>query len=32
MVVVRGGGLELKAMTPEELLVTGTITAVEFMR
>ena len=32
LVVVRGGGLELKAMTPEELLVTGTITAVEFMR
>ena len=32
VVVVRGGGLELKAMTPEELLVTGTITAVEFMR
>ena len=31
-VVVRGGGLELRAMTPEELLVTGTITAVEFMR
>ena len=30
--VVRGGGLELRAMTPEELLVTGTITAVEFMR
>ena len=32
VVVVRGGVLELKAMTPEELLVTGTITAVEFMR
>ncbi len=32
VVVVRGGGLELQAMTPEELLVTGTITAVEFMR
>ena len=32
VVVVRGGGLELRAMTPEELLVTGTITAVEFMR
>ena len=32
VVVVRGGGLELKAMTPEELLVTGTTTAVEFMR
>ena len=32
VVVVRGGGLELRAMTPEELLVTGTIPAVEFMR
>ena len=32
VVVVRGGGLELRAMTPEELLVPGTITAVEFMR
>ena len=32
VVVVRGGGLELRAMTPEALLVTGTITAVEFMR
>ena len=32
VVVVRGGGLELQAMPPEELLVTGTITAVEFMR
>ena len=32
VVVVRGGGLELQAMTREELLVTGTITAVEFMR
>ena len=32
VVVVRGEGLELRAMTPEELLVTGTITAVEFMR
>ena len=32
VVVGRGGGLELRAMTPEELLVTGTITAVEFMR
>ena len=32
VVVVRGGGLELRAMTPEELLVTGSITAVEFMR
>lgn len=32
VVVVRGGGLELRAMTQEELLVTGTITAVEFMR
>ena len=32
VVLVRGSGLELRAMTPEELLVTGTITAVEFMR
>lgn len=32
VVVVRGNGLELRAMTPEELLVTGTIQAVEFMR
>lgn len=32
VVVVRGGGLELRAMTPEELLITGTITGVEFMR
>ena len=32
VVVVRGEGLELRAMTPEELLITGTITAVEFMR
>lgn len=32
VVLVRGGGLELRAMTPEELLITGTITAVEFMR
>ena len=29
---VRGSGLELRAMTPDELLITGTITAVEFMR
>lgn len=32
VVLVRGSDLELRAMTPEELLVTGTITAVEFMR
>ena len=32
VVMVRGSGLELRAMTPEELLITGTITAVEFMR
>ena len=32
VVVVRGGGLELRAMTPEELLITGEIHGVEFMR
>ena len=32
VVLVRGSGLELRAMTPEELLITGTITTVEFMR
>jgi len=32
VVLVRGSGLELRAMTPEELLITGAITAVEFMR
>ncbi len=32
VVLVRGSGLELRAMTPEELLITGTIQAVEFMR
>ena len=32
VVLVRGSGLELRAMTPEELLITGTITSVEFMR
>ena len=32
VILVRGAGLELRAMTPEELLITGTITAVEFMR
>lgn len=32
VVMVRGSGLELRAMTPEELLITGTITTVEFMR
>ena len=32
VVLVRDSGLELRAMSPEELLITGTITAVEFMR
>ena len=32
VVAVRGRGLELRAMTPEELLITGTIAAIEFMR
>ena len=32
VVVVRGSGLELRAMTPEELLITGSIQAVVFMR
>ena len=32
VVVVRGSGLELRAMTPEELLITGSIQAVDFMR
>ena len=32
VVLMRGSGLELRAMTPEELLITGTVTAVEFMR
>ena len=32
VVAVRGRGLELRAMTPEELLITGTIMAIEFMR
>lgn len=32
VVLVRGSGLELRAMTPEELLITGTIAAIEFMR
>ena len=32
VVMVRGSSLELRAMSPEELLITGTITAVEFMR
>lgn len=32
VVLVRGSGLELRAMTPEELLITGTIKAVEYMR
>lgn len=32
VVLVRGSGLELRAMTPEELLITGEIQAVEFVR
>ena len=32
VVLVRGSGLELRAMTPEEVLITGTIRAVEFVR
>ena len=32
VVLVRGSSLELRAMTPEELLITGEIKAVEFMR
>ena len=32
VVLVRGSGLELRAMTQEALLITGTITTVEFMR
>ena len=32
VVLVRGEELELRAMTQEELLITGTIAAVEFMR
>lgn len=32
VVLVRGSGLELRAMTPEELLITGEIRAVEFVR
>lgn len=32
VVAVRGRGLELRAMTPEELLITGEIHGVEFMR
>lgn len=32
VVLVRGSGLELRAMTPEEVLVTGTIRSVEFVR
>ena len=32
VVLVRGSGLELRAMTPDELLITGTIASVEFMR
>lgn len=32
VVRVRGSGLELRAMTPAELLITGRIQAVEFVR
>lgn len=32
VVLVRGSGLELRAMTPEELLITGTVAAIEFVR
>lgn len=32
VVLVRGSGLDLRAMTPEEVLITGTIRAVEFVR
>ena len=32
VVLVKGSGLELRAMNPEELLITGTLTAIEFMR
>jgi len=32
VVRVRGTGLELRAMTPAELLITGRIQAVEFVR
>ena len=32
VVLVRGSGLELRAMTPEELLITGEIHGGEFMR
>ena len=32
VVLVRGSGLELRAMGPEELLITGTITSVGFVR
>lgn len=32
VVLVRGTGLELRAMAPEELLITGTIRCVEFVR
>lgn len=32
VVLVRGSGLELRAMTPEELLITGEIKSVELAR
>ena len=32
VVLVKGSGLELRAMTPGELLITGSITAIEFRR
>ena len=32
LIKIAGRELELRAMTPEELLITGTITAVEFVR
>ena len=32
VVLVRGIGLELRAMTPQELLITGTIKCVEYIR
>ena len=32
VVLFSGSGLELLAMTPEELLITGTIKSVEFVR
>ena len=32
VMLVRGSGLELRAMTQEELLITGKIQSVEFVR